>query len=157
MYISIGLINKYLFVFLCIKFSYVEELNLQMVVGKARVYDGVVNRQPGFDLLIFDCPENLPVPDIGGSNHIPYWNADKEYFTIYQAFTFASKHLQDDGRIVLFHSWGQDSLETIAGLLEEFPNIRKMKEWMGMNRMHLTSAVQLEQTVLFSKCFKIFF
>jgi len=61
-----------------------------MVVGKPGLYDGVVNRWPGFDLMLFDCQENLPVPGLFFEvNHVPYWNVDKEYFMIYQAFTFA--------------------------------------------------------------------
>jgi hypothetical protein len=119
-----------------------------MVKGKARVFGGVVNRWPGFDLMLFDCQENLPVPDVSTrANHVPYWNSDPEYNMINEAFFFAEKHLQDHGCIVVFHSWSVDAKSTIAGLCEGYPTMVKKKEWMGMNRVHLTSAIDQKNTV----------
>ncbi len=130
----------------------------QMAVGKARVYNGVVNQRPGFDHMLFDCQENLPMPGVSfPENHVPYWNSDLEYNMIYQAFFFAQKHLQDHGCIVVFHSWSMDAKSTIAGLCQEYPNMVKKKEWMGMNRVHLTSAIDQTSTVRFYTFFKILF
>jgi len=61
-----------------------------MVVGKARVYDGVVNCCPGFDLMLFDCQENLLVPRISIlATYVPLWNKDAEYEMIGMAAFFA--------------------------------------------------------------------
>jgi hypothetical protein len=65
-----------------------------MGVGKARVYNRVVNQWLGFDLMLFDCQENLLVLGVSFlENHMPYWNSDPEYNMIYQAFFFAEMHL----------------------------------------------------------------
>ena len=119
-----------------------------MAVGNPKVYNGVVNRWPGFDLMLFDCQENLPVPGVSfPATDVPDWNSDPEYNMIFQAFSFAEKHLFDHGCIVVFHSWSMDAKSTIAGLCEAYPKLVKKKEWMGMNRVHLTSAIDKTSTV----------
>lgn len=129
-------------------------LCMQMVVGKVRVYDGVVNRHAGFDLMLFDCQENLPVPGISiPVTNLPPWNVDKEYDMINMAAYFADIHLQDHGCMVVFHSWSVAAKEVIAGICESYPTFVVKKEWMGMNRVHLTSPLDTSNTV--SQCLMI--
>lgn len=119
---------------------YLTTMFLQMVVGKARVYDGVVNRCPGFDLMLFDCQENLPVPGVSfPATSVPSWNKDVEYEMISMAMFFAEKHLQDHGAMVVFHPWSVEAKGVIAGLCKIYPTMVVKKEYMGMNRVHLTS------------------
>jgi hypothetical protein len=119
-----------------------------MGVGKSRVFDGVVNQWPGFDLMLFDCQENLPMLGVSSADtEVPSWNSDPEYKMISEAFFFAEQHLQDHGCIVVFHSWSMDAKSTIAGLCDGYPVMVKKKEWMGMNRVHLTSPIDQNNTV----------
>jgi hypothetical protein len=128
-----------------------------MSTGKARVYDNKVTHHPSVDLILFDCQENLPVPGVSfPATHVPTWNSDIEYEAIAMAFFFAEKHLQDHGCIVIFHSWSADAKGVIAGLCESYPTFVKKKEWMGMNRVHLTSALDKTTTVNFSQLFTIY-
>ena len=122
---------------------------MQLSVGKPRMYNGVLNRRPGVDLVIFDCPENLPVPGVSSpKDAVPTWNADEEFEALQSVFGFAKMHLQDDGCMIVFHSWCADSKGNIAGLCETYSMV-KMKELMGVNRLHLTSAVDNTATVIF--------
>ena len=79
--------------------------------------------------------------------HVPSWNSDPEYNMINEAFFFAKQHLQDHGCIVVFHSWSVDAKSTIARLCIGYPVVVKKKEWMGMNRVHLTSTIDQNSTV----------
>ena len=60
--------------------------------------------------------------------------------------SFDAEHLQDDGCIVLFHSYNKKSKENIATVCQAY-NLVQKKDWMGMNRMHLTSAIDNAKTV----------
>jgi len=69
-----------------------EYLFLQMVVGKAKVYDGVVNRCLGFDLMLFDYQENLPIPGISiPATYVSSWNKNVEYEMISMVAFFCRK------------------------------------------------------------------
>ena len=71
---------------------------------------------------------------------VPTWNANPDDEALQLMCSFAAEHLHDDGCIVLFHSYSMKSKENIAGVCEAY-NLMKKKNWMGMNRMHLTSAI----------------
>ena len=60
--------------------------------------------------------------------------------------SFAIEHLHDDGCIVLFHSYSKKSKENMARVCEAY-NLVQKKDWMGMNRMHLTSTIDNAKTV----------
>jgi hypothetical protein len=121
-----------------------------MAAGKNRVYDGVVNSCPGVDLILFDCPENLPVPEISFPMHaIPPWNSDEECEALNNVFLFAEKHLQDHGCLIVFHSRCGASKSNIAGLCLLYPTLVEKEDWLGMNRMHLTSPLDKTTTVRF--------
>ena len=95
----------------------------------------------GLDVIFIDCPENLPVPGVSKPAHVvPAWNADADDEALQFMCSFAVEHLHDDGCIVLFHSYSRKSKENIAGVCEAY-NLVQKKDWMGMNRMHLISAI----------------
>jgi len=65
-----------------------------MVIGKACVYDGIINRGLGFDPMFFDCQENLLVLGVSiPETHVPLWNADADTNMINMTLHFVNKHL----------------------------------------------------------------
>jgi hypothetical protein len=119
-----------------------------MAPGKACTYDGIVNRHPRVDLLLFDCQENLPVPEVSFPMHlVPAWNSDPEYEVLNNAFLFVETHLQDSGCMIVFHSWCAASKGVIVGLCNAYPELVQKSEWVGYNQMHLTFALDKRTTV----------
>ncbi len=107
------------------------------------------------DLIIYDCPENLPVPGVDcPKGKVPTWNADEEQEALNSACAFAEKHLQDNGCIIVFHSWCADSKGDIAKMCETY-SFMKIKELMAMNRLLLTSAIDNNTTVNFLLLFTL--
>ena len=79
--------------------------------SKWRDQHGQNDGSPLADLVIFDVPENLPVPGIIPAGKVPHWNKLKmrskgpgrhESPWIHRAFEFASTWLQDDGAVLVF-------------------------------------------------------
>jgi hypothetical protein len=123
-------------------------LFLQVSTGKSRFFNGAVNRRPGVDVILFDCPENLPVLGIlSVATEVPTWNNDTEYEAMQSVFVFAERHLQDHGCLIIIHSFSVDSKSAILGLSAVYPMLKKKKEWLGMNRLHLISALDNKTTV----------
>ena len=115
--------------------------------GKTRLFEGVPNARVGVDVIFTDFPENLPVPGLSKPPHVvPTWNADPDNEALQLMCSSPAEHLHDDGCIVLFHSYSMKSNENIVGVCEAY-NLVKKKDWMGMNRMHLTSAIDNAKTV----------
>ena len=111
------------------------------------MFEGVPNARAGVDVIFIDCSKNLPVPGLSKPPHVvPTWNANPNNEALPLMCSFATEHLHDDGCIVLFHSYSMKSKENIAGVCEAY-NLVKKKDWMGMNRMHLTSAINNAKTV----------
>ena len=105
------------------------------------------NARAGVDVIFIDCPKNLLMPGLSKPAHVvPAWNADRDNEALQFMCSFATEHLHDDGCIVLFHSYSRKSKENIAGMCEAY-NLVQKKEWMGMNRMYLTSAIDNAKTV----------
>ena len=111
------------------------------------MFEGVPNARAGVDVIVIDCLENLPVPGLSKPLHVvPTWNANPDDEALQFMCSFAAEHLHDDGCIILFHSYSRKSKENIAGVCEAY-NLLQKKDWMGMNRMHLTSAIDNAKTV----------
>ena len=79
--------------------------------SKQRDQHGQNDGSPLVDLVIFDVPENLPVPGIIPADEVPHWNKLKirskgpgrhKSPWIHRAFEFASTWLQDDGVVLVF-------------------------------------------------------
>lgn len=102
-----------------------------------------MTRQPLVDLILFDCHENLPVPDVSTTiMAVPTWNSDPDFEAMQTTFLFAENHLQDHGCMIVFHSWCAALKGNIQGLCETYPCLVKMKEWLGINRVYLTLDVK---------------
>jgi hypothetical protein len=111
------------------------------------MFNGEMCKKAGVDLILFDLQENLPVPGVSiPANQVPEWNSDKEFKEIELAIVFATKHLQDNGCVVIFHSWSAKARGVVVGLTQMYPFL-KFKEWLGINRMHLTSGLNPANTV----------
>jgi hypothetical protein len=117
---------------------------------KIRYYKGIPGVQPCVDLILADIPEGLPV--LGISNpptSIPTWNEETPEW-LQPIFDFADNHLHDDGAIILFHPFRMTTKAMIIGYCVCF-GFHDLKEWWGMNRLHLTSPINQGVTVsLFS-------
>ena len=80
--------------------------------SKRRDQHGQYDGSPLVDLVIFDVPENLPVPRIVLVGEILHWNKPKmkskgtgrhESPWIHKAFEFVSTWIQDDGAVLVFY------------------------------------------------------
>ena len=80
-------------------------------------------------------------------NVVPVWNADAGAEVLAGACTFAAEHLHDDGCVIVFHPYSLTSKQDLAGACKTF-DLKKMKDWLGMNRMHLTSPTEKAETVM---------
>ena len=115
--------------------------------GKTRLFEGMPNARAGVDVIFIDFLENLPVLRLSKLPHVVLtWNADLDDEALQLMCSFVAEHLHDDGCIILFHSYSMKSKENIAGVYEAY-NLVKKKDWMGMNCMHLTSAIDNAKTV----------
>ena len=74
-----------------------------------------MSKYPLVDLIIFDCQENLPVPLISEKD-VPSWNLDEVCAGMQNAFQFAEDNLQDNGCVLVFHSYSLQSRRMFAGL-----------------------------------------
>jgi len=84
------------------------------------VYMGVVNWWPEVDLVLFNCLKNLPMLGVSfPPTKVPTWNADEEYKALQLVFGF-EKHLQDDGCMIVFHSWCTNSKGNVVGLCDTY-------------------------------------
>ena len=121
---------------------------LQANVGKPRSLDGRVSKEPLVDLIIFDCQENLPVPFISEKD-VPSWNSDPACAGMQNAFQFAEDNLQDNGCVLVFHSYSLQSRRMFAGLQNVFKKLVMKKEWLAFNHLDLASGITPGHTVRF--------
>lgn len=117
---------------------------------RPRKFSGHPEKTSGVDLLMVDIPENLPVPNVSSS--IPPWNELDESF-VDLAFDFANNHIHDDGGFIVFHADDPVLNSKLKGYMRAY-RFRIYKEWMGVNRLRLTSAKDPTKTVCF--CFCVF-
>jgi hypothetical protein len=65
-------------------------------------YKGVANKGVGVELMIFDIPKNLLVPNMSSlPSSIPNWNQMHKDLIV-SVFDFAGGHVHDDGILLLF-------------------------------------------------------
>ena len=95
-----------------------------------------------------DILDNLFVPNISNANgEVPRWNEQKAGF-LDELFDFASTHLQDDGAILLFHTCSLNLLKHLRGFQEVYC-FKIHKEWMGVNRLRMTSVKEPSKMVIY--------
>jgi hypothetical protein len=113
---------------------------------KRRAYKGSSGNHPCVDLILVDQPEGLPVPGISNPiSSLPLWNQDSKKW-LEPIFYFADQHLQDDGALIIIHPFRLSTKSNILGYCKSY-GFEIRKEWWGMNRLHLTSAVHPTSTV----------
>ena len=97
----------------------VPHLCKSMSVGKNRMFEGVPNASLGVDVIFIDCPENLPMPGLSKPPHeVPKWNTDPDDEALQLEYSFVAEHLQDDGCIILLHSYNIKSKKTLLGFMK---------------------------------------
>jgi hypothetical protein len=113
---------------------------------QVRVFKGTIGVQPCLNLILVDIPMGLPVPGISNPpTSIPSWNQETHEW-LQPIFDSTDNHLHDDDAIILFHPFRMTTKAMILGYCECF-DFEVMKEWWGMNRLHLTSPINKSVTI----------
>ena len=111
---------------------------------KAQAFRGV--QGAGVDLMIMDIPEGLPIPLVSNpASSVPEWNKLPKRF-VETVFEFASGLVHDNGVLLLFHPDDLQMKADIRGCLKAY-HFSLFKEFMGVNRLQLTSARNASKTV----------
>jgi hypothetical protein len=103
--------------------------------------------------ILVDQPEGLPVPGISNPiSSVSLFNQDSKKW-LEPIFYFADQHLHDDGAFIILHPFRLSTKSNILGYCKSY-GFEICKEWWGMNRLHLTSAVHSTSTIsdLILKC-----
>ena len=106
--------------------------------------------------MIMDIPEGLPVPMVSDpASSVPEWNKLLERF-VETVFEFASGLVHDNDVLLLFHPDNLQMKANIRGFLKAY-HFSLFKEFMGVNRLQLTSARNVSKTVSESCILKLLF
>ena len=120
--------------------------HVQHKSDKARAFRGVQGTNAGVDLMILDVPKGLPVPIVSDpTSSVLEWNKLLERF-VETVFEFASGLVHDNGVLLLFHLDDLQMKADIRGCLKAY-HLSLFKEFMGVNRLQLTSARNASKTV----------
>jgi hypothetical protein len=96
--------------------------------------------------MIFDIPEYLLVPNMSSlPSSIPDWNQMHKDLLI-SVFDFAGRHVHDDGVLLLFLPDDLKLKATLQVYMEAY-HFSVYQEWMGVNRLRLTSDWDVTTTV----------
>jgi hypothetical protein len=88
--------------------------------------------------MIFDIPENLPVPNMFNlPSSILDWNQMHKDLLV-SVFDFAGGHVHDDGILLFFLLDDLKLKATLQGYMEVY-HFLVYQEWMGVNWLRLTS------------------
>lgn len=100
----------------------------------------------GFDLIIADLPEGLPVPNVSSPPHvIPAWN-DHKRKNIEALFEFACAYLTDDGPLLLFVPEKKDVRDDVRTFAASYDFVLR-KDWWGFNELPLCYPLDTSLTV----------
>jgi hypothetical protein len=113
--------------------------DVQHTSDKARAFKGVQGTTGGVDLMIVDIPEGLPVPMVSSPpTSVPGWNSvDRNFLPM--VFDLGSSLVHDNGALLLFHKDNLKLRADIRGFAKAY-HFSILKEWMGINRLPITSA-----------------
>jgi hypothetical protein len=120
--------------------------HVQHKSDKACAFNVVQGTSSGVDLMIVDIPEGLSVPIVSSPpTSVPVWNsADESFLSL--VFDFGSSLVHDNGALLLFHKGNLKLRADIRGYANAY-HFKILKEWMGINRLPLTSAKDSSKTV----------
>jgi hypothetical protein len=111
-----------------------------------RQFANLLEKRTGVDLVIVDIPNDLPIPYLSSPpSFVPEWNKQKKGY-LEVVFDFANSHLHDNGAILFFFSDDLDVKADFKGLMSMY-GFLAFKEWMGVNRLSMTSARDHSKTV----------
>jgi hypothetical protein len=120
--------------------------HVQYKSDKAQAFRGVQDTSVRVDLMIMDIPEGLPIPMVSSlASSIPEWNKRGDDF-LQTVFDFASGLVHDNGVLLLFHPDDLQMRADIRGCMKAY-HFSLFKEFMGVNRLQLTSARNASKTV----------
>jgi len=121
---------------------------LQHKGEKQHFFKGVKSVKPCIDLIVVDMPEGLPYPDLFvPSSSIPKWNADNPLW-LEAVFEFANGHLHDNGALIILYPLRAVTKANIMAYSTTY-SFEKMKDWWGMNWLHLASPSSTSRMVTF--------
>ena len=120
--------------------------HVQHKSNKAHAFRGVQDAKAGVDLMIMDIPKGLPIPSMASpTSFVPEWNKLPDRF-VETIFEIASGLVHDNGVLLLFHSDDLQMRADIQDCLKAY-HFSLFKEFMGVNRLPLTSARNASKTV----------
>ena len=104
--------------------------------------------------MIMDVPKGLLVPMMSDpASSVPEWNKLPERF-VETIFEFASGLVHENGMLLLFHPDDLQMKADIRGCLKAYYFLL-FKEFMGVNRLQLTSARNASKTMSESGILKL--
>lgn len=96
--------------------------------------------------MVVDIPGGLPVPGVSSpDSSVPDWNKRGGDF-VQTVFEFATGLVHDNGVLLLFHPDDLQMKADIRGCMTAY-NFSLFTEFMGINRLQLTSARNQSRTV----------
>ena len=105
--------------------------------------------------MILDVPEGLPIPMVSDpSSSVSEWNKLPKRF-VEIVFEFASGLVHNNGVLLFFHLDDLQMKANIRGYLKAY-HFSLFKEFMGVNRLQLTSARNASKTMSESCILKYF-
>lgn len=106
-------------------------------------------KHSGFDLVIADIPENLPIPGISLTNDvIPPWNVRPEKY-VDTIFEFADNYLHDHAALLLFHANDRELQLEIEDCAVTY-DFKLLFDWWALNELPLASPRDPTTTVIAS-------
>ena len=104
--------------------------------------------------MIIDILEGLPVPMVASpASSVPEWNKLLDRF-VETVLEIASRLVHDNGVLLLFHPDDLQMRADIQGCLKPY-HFSLFKEFMGVNRLSLTSARNSSKNVSISCILKL--
>jgi hypothetical protein len=112
---------------------------MQHKSDKACAFKGVQGNSGEVNLMIVDIPEGLPVPMVSSPpTSVLEWNTAHRNF-LSMVFDFGSSLVHDNRMLLLLHTDDLQLRIDIRGYSKAY-HFKILKEWMGINRLPITSA-----------------
>ena len=118
---------------------------MQLSFDKACAFKGVQVTTGGIDLMIVDIPEGLPVHMVPFPTSILKWNSEDENFLL-MVIDFESSLMHDNEVLLLFYKDNLKLRADIRGSAKAY-QFKILKEWIGINRLPITSTKDASKVV----------
>ena len=115
-----------------------QAFQLQVGKNQSRQVSNQRCKHSGFDLVIVDVPENLPVPGVNLPNQtIPPWNVRPKKF-LDTVFEFADSYLHNHAALLLLHANDGDLHLEIEECAVTY-DFKLCTDWWALNDIPLAS------------------